>query len=363
MGNAARRVADTLFGEPDLAERPKDLAARLGVTTWPITPEGILTREPDQIRELTNVFPDLSVKAVREPLLSNAALMHEMFVAEQLERRQEAAKEMAAAVPKVQDGMLPDARISPIIYERSAHLSPERERLAESLVLTMLCATREPETFKTFRDPDTALDMARNAATELEKNLAAAPRIVTERLVPTEVEPETMPELDAAPGTRTEPEPELMTKTQPEQMLPQDTERAVAELDREPQRLRDEEVRKSEEPGVVRSMVVGSAITGATTAMVFVQRPDGSQNTAMSVTVTKEGVMMGGEGLGLTDNTQDLGRTINGARSVIERYDDIADAAVLADPNLTPQPDTNGYMFEPAPEGTEMDELEHDMGR
>ena len=71
----------------------------------------------------------------------------------------------------------------------------------------------------------------------------------------------------------------------------------------------------------------------------------------------------GGEELGLTDNTQDLGRTINGARSVIERYNDIADAAVLADPNQTPLPDTNGYMFEPASEGMEMDEMEHDVGR
>ena len=371
MGDAARRVADTLFGEPSLADRPKDLAARLGVTTWSVTPEGILAREPDQIKELTNVFPDLSVRAVREPLLANAALMHEMFVAEQLERRQEAARETTATAPKVQDGMLPDARISPVVYERDSHLSPERERLAESLVLTMLCATREPETFKTFRDPDTALETARSAAAELEKNLEAAPRIVTQTLPEPELEmgPETALRTEPAPAPGLLQEPELdtepipLTETQPKREIPQGTAVAVEEMEREPQRARDEEVRRAEEPGIVRSMVVGSAITGATTAMVFVQRPDGSQNTAMSVTVTKEGVMMGGEGLGLTDNTQDVGRTINGARSVIERYDDIADAAVLADPNQTPQPDTNGYMFEPAPEGTEIDELEHDMGR
>lgn len=235
---AAREIVKSAIDtDPELTV---PLAAAVGVKSLPVSYDGLRYGEARQLKMMEQEFPMLSVASVANAVRNIVHDIHRICAEWELSRTKRTAPE---AVPS----LMPESRRAPepdvgtsVFADVRLRYEPV-ERLAQAMAMQAVYASRSPAVLRAMQDTEI-----------LKKNFV-------------------YPALDTLLN-------DLRAPGRPHTAAP------------------ERDVRPKSVPDItgVRSLLVGDALTGAVTAFVFAQYPDGKHGTVMSLTTSREGIMTGG---------------------------------------------------------------------
>ena len=265
------------------------LSRLIGLKTLPVSFEGIRYGEQRQMKTLEREFPSLGsgqvVTTVHDIVHAIHQLCSEWERDNLLSRKNQGLQKIPLLMPASRRGLDPFLNSGPRIETDPV------ERVLQALTLQTVCATISPQILNQMRNIDT---------------------LKQEFIVPA---------LDNLLET-------LRRKSTPDKTLTTtgvkvtDEERFKNDMEQQQQAEREH---NSKEITGVRSLLVGDALTGAVTAFVFVQYPDGNRDTVMSLTTSRDGIMTGGctrDSMKI-DSISDY---LKNTRGEIDKFDRIHDA-------------------------------------